>query len=617
VYKSRPDDLPDVKEPFSLPAEALLKAVPAFAGLEPKDIDRIGSMLERRAIAGGTVLFRQGQAGNSLYLVGHGRLQVTVTSPDGAERIVAEVGRGETVGEMAILTGEPRSATVRAMRDSLLYRLSRAACEELGEAQPKLVWKIAAQLVRRLERGLRPEEPGIRPTSIAVVAVGESVRLPELAKRLAAGLSKLGPTLHVDRSLAVTLTNLRTLSEDDGSHSSELARWLDEQESEFRYVLYESDPQDPGWTRRCVRQADRIVFAADPAEAPRDPRKDLPQQGTSRIGAKTDLVFAHPDRSRSPSGTSAWLETMPGIEGATHHVAMSEQKDFERLARLLTGNAVGIVLGGGGARGFAHIGVIRALKEAGISIDSIGGTSAGAIIGAQVALGWDWKTMVERTRRGFVGGGSLMDFVLPIVSLIGSKRFQAMVEDMYGDARIEDQWLRYYAVACSLTNGTTRVLRSGPFWRRVGASMSIPGVGPPVCEKGELLVDGGVLMNLPIEPMRSFCEGRVIAVNVSPPVDLRVDPKLEFYPTGWDILWRKVKVPTMMTILSRVGTLGREEPERESMRRVDLYLNPDLSSIELLEFKAIDRAVDIGYRHALERLDAWKALGNGQRLPAA
>ena len=147
--------------------------------------------------------------------------------------------------------------------------------------------------------------------------------------------------------------------------------------------------------------------------------------------------------------------------------------------------------------------------------------------------------------------------------------------------------------------------------------MSIPGIGPPVCERGELLVDGGVLMNLPIEPMRSFCEGRVIAVNVSPPVDLRVDPKLEFYPTGWDILWRKVKVPTMMTILSRVGTLGREEPQRESTRRVDLYLNPDLSSIELLEFKAIDRAVDIGYRHALERLTAWKTAGQGQGLPAA
>ncbi|HYK42641.1 MAG TPA: cyclic nucleotide-binding and patatin-like phospholipase domain-containing protein [Thermoanaerobaculia bacterium] len=608
--------MPSVKEPFSLPAEALLKEVPAFAGLAPSDIDRIGSMLERRPIRGGDVLFRQGQTGNSLYLVGHGRLQVTVTSPDGAERIVAEVGRGETVGEMAILTGEPRSATVRAVRDTLLYRLTRAACEELAQAQPKLMWKIAAELVRRLERGLRPPDPGKRPTSIAVVSVSASVELPVFAKKLSAALASLGATQHVDRSLAVTLTNLRTLSEDDGSHSSELARWLDEQEAEFKYVLYEADPQDPGWTRRCLRQADRIVFVADPREEPRDVTAAAPRkgEGSSRVGTKTDVVFLHADASGAPKGIARWLEALPAIEGATHHVAISEPKDFARLARLLTGNAVGLVLGGGGARGFSHIGVVRALREAGVPIDSVGGTSAGAIIGAQVSLGWDFQTMVEKTRRGFLGGGSLLDFVLPVVSLIGARRFQAMVEDMYGDARIEDQWLRYYAVACSLTHGTSRVLKSGPFWRRVGASMSIPGVGPPVCEKGELLVDGGVLMNLPIEPMRSFCEGRVIAVSVSPRVDLRVDPAFEFYPSVWDILWRKVKAPTMMTLLSRVGTLGREEGERESMRKVDLFLAPDTSSIELLEFKALDRAVEIGYRHTLESLERWQT--SGQRLSA-
>jgi predicted acylesterase/phospholipase RssA len=603
-----------VKEPFSLPAEALLKEVPAFAGLSSGDIERIGSMLERRAIRGGEVLFRQGQAGNSLYLVGHGRLQVTVTSPDGTERIVAEVGRGETVGEMAILTGEPRSATVRAVRDTLLYRLTRAACEQLAQAQPKLMWKIAAELVRRLERGLKPPDPGKRPTSIAVVAVSPGVALSGFAKKLSAALAKLGPTQHVDRSLAVTLTNLQTLSEDDGSHSSELARWLDEQEAEFKYVLYEADPEDPGWTRRCVRQADRLVFVANPSDEPRDVYAAARNEGSSRIGTKTDLVFVHPDRSGTPRGTGRWLDAMPALEGSTHHVASSEPADFARLARLLTGNAIGLVLGGGGARGFTHIGVVRALREAGIPLDAVGGTSAGAIIGAQVALGWDFETMVERTRRGFLGGGSMLDFVLPLVSLIGAKRFQAMVENMYGDARIEDQWLRYYAVACSLTHGTSRVLKSGPFWRRVGASMSIPGVGPPVCEKGELLVDGGVLMNLPIDPMRSFCEGRVIAVSVSPPVDLSVDPKFEFYPSVWDILWRKVKAPTMMTLLSRVGTLGREEGERESMRRVDLFLAPDASSIELLEFKALDRAVEIGYRHTVERLEQWQAAG--QRMPA-
>ncbi|MEO8191684.1 MAG: patatin-like phospholipase family protein [Acidobacteriota bacterium] len=601
---------------FTPGVDPLLAACPLFEGLDHDDLASLSLTIERRVLTGGSVLFRQGQRGGSLYIVAHGRLQITVSQSDGSERIVAEIARGESVGEMALLSGDPRSATVRAIRDSLVLRITRADFDKLTEKRPQVLRAVANELVTRVARGLGAPNTGRRPMTLAVLAVTPGARTTEFARALAAALSAIGPTRHVDRSFAVTVTSHRTLEEDDGSHESQLGRWLSDEESRYRYVLYEADPAHPGWTRRCLRQADRIVWIADPGDPARAPGLSMPDHFASALGVRKDLVFAHADRDRQPAGTAKWLEAAPELEGSTHHVALSTPEDFARLARLLTGNATGLVLGGGGARGFAHIGVIRALEEARIPIDSIGGTSAGAIIGAQFACGWDRKAMLEATRRGFLAGGSLLDFTIPVVSFIAANRFLNLVRDMYGDRRIEDLWTRFFSVACSLTHGEPRVLRSGPLWRRVGASMALPGIGPPVCERGELLIDGGVLMNLPVAPMKTFCEGRLIAVSVSPEIDLAVDPAYELYPSALDILRsrfgrgrRKLQVPTILSILARTGTLGREAGERDVRRKVDLYLEPDLSAVDLLEFSALDRAEEIGYRYAvekLEKMDGWR-----------
>ncbi len=389
-----------VSDPFTPGVDPLLAACPLFEGLDRDDLISLSRTVERRPLTGGSVLFRQGQRGGSLYIVAHGRLQVTVTASDGTERIVAEVARGESVGEMALLSGDPRSATVRAIRDSLVLRVARTDFEKLTERRPRVLRAVANELVARVARGLGAAATGARPMTLAVLGVSPGAQGPEFARALAAALSAIGPTRHVNRGFAVTVTSHRTLDEDDGSHESQLARWLSDEESKYRYVLYEADPANPGWTRRCLRQADRIVLVASPADPARAPRLSMPENFSSALGAKKDLVFVHEDRTRCPAGTSKWLDAAPELEGSTHHVALSAPEDFGRLARLLTGNATGLVLGGGGARGFAHIGVIRALTEARIPIDSVGGTSAGAIIGAQFACGWDRDAMLEATRKG-------------------------------------------------------------------------------------------------------------------------------------------------------------------------------------------------------------------------
>ena len=128
--------------------------------------------------------------------------------------------------------------------------------------------------------------------------------------------------------------------------------------------------------------------------------------------------------------------------------------------------AVGLGLGGGGARGFAHIGSLRALEEAGIPVDVVAGTSMGANIAAQAAMGWSPDRMVEVNRRIWIEIAPQKKFTLPVVSILGSKKALECGRLMYDDYDIEDLWLPFYCVSSNLTTArrpcTARARCSGP-----------------------------------------------------------------------------------------------------------------------------------------------------------
>ncbi len=592
----------------SIDVVSLLASTGTFNVLQESDLRSVEAEIEWVRLPGGETLVRQGEAGDSLYIVLNGRLRAIFKNEDGREQVLGEVGRGESVGEMAILTGEPRSATVVAVRDTDLVRFSKEAFDRIVEKNPRAMMLIARRLVMRLRQQARPGAAAFLAT-LALVPAGKDVPLGAFGSRLSSALAKFGSTLYLTGSRLDSQFGKGAARSDDEVLNARIDAWLDQQEIEHRYVVYESDVTLSPWTSRCLRQADRILLVGRGDSSEVDAEAEA--QSVHKVPARKELVLLYPDKLHLSGNTRKWLDALR--VDAHHHVAANAQADYDHLARLLTGHAVGLTLGGGGARGLAHIGVVRALKEAGIPIDQIGGTSIGSVIAAQVALGYDGEALIEINKKGWIESDPLKDKTIPIVALLAGRKLNRMLDMMFGDAMIEDLWIRYFCVSCNLTQAELIVHQQGSLKKAVRASMSIPGVAAPLCDDGNLIVDGGVLNNLPGDVMRSLLGGTVIAVDVSPQKDLAIDPRYRETPSGWRILWSRmnpfaesIHVPNLLAIMMRTMMLSSVHNSQEVMKHVDLYIRPPIDQFGIFEWRSIDKIVDAGYRFAQKKVEEWK-----------
>ena len=601
--------------PSSPPPDAVqfLATVSVFSGLDAGLIKGLLGQITWVSLRGGDPLFRRDDPGDAMYLVVSGRLRVVKRDDMGQVHVLREVGRGESVGEMALLTGEARTATVVAVRDTELAALSREAFDRLLASEPRAVVGVTRMLAGWLARSgdLRPAGA---PNTIAIVPLGQAGGLPDFVARLARLLSSHGPTLHLSAGRVDGLLGEGTAQALEGTSAyARATRWLNDQEGLARFVFYEADPTPTPWTARCLGQADRVLRVADAHDTP-DPGPVRPSRTHPRAAGSSvfeELVLLHP-QGTTPSGTARWLRL--GTFAAHHHLRAGDDADVERLARHLAGKAVGLVLGGGGARGFAHIGVIRALIEAGIPIDRVGGASMGAVIGAQYASGLSPDEMLELNRHGWLKFKPHRRYTLPLISLLSEAAGDRMVQMMFGDRQIEDLWVNYFCVSTNLSRAELVVHREGPVGRWVRASASIPGSAPPiVADGGDLLVDGGALDNVPVGAMREMGEGPIIAVDVSPTVDLVVDQNLRKAPTPWEMIFgrfrrgrRRPVFPSLFQILYRTALLSSIRAARRGLDRVSLYLEPPTSGFEIFDMEAMERIAEVGYRYAAEKVREWR-----------
>lgn len=593
-----------------------LQEVPIFADLDRRVLAEMATLVEWRHIRGGGVLFRRGDEADAMYMVVSGRLRVILEradSPSGA-RVLREATRGETVGELALVTGEPRSASVVALRDTELARLSRQDFTLLLEREPRAVFGLTQMLARWITQGNQPPAaPSWSPTTITLVGMGEEVPLFGFAEHLARALESLGPTLHLNAEILEQRlgSGMSAVGENDEAYPG-ITRWLNDQESEYQFVIYQADRDLTPWTLRCLSQADRILHVAVRWSSTAVDQVRGPRGSAAVIGGAADqeLVVLHQDTA--PTETERLLAL--GTFTTHHHIRVDRSSDYARLARHLAGRAIALVLGGGGARGFAHIGVIRALEEAGIPIDRLGGASMGAVIAAQYAGGLNPEEMIELNRRGWIGFRPHREFTIPVISLLSGRAAGRMLKMMFADRRIEDLWLNCFCVSTNLSRAELMVHREGPIRRWLRASISIPGSAPPLIgDHGDLLVDGGVLDNVPVAAMRELGESAIIAVDVSPNVDLVVDPTLKLAPTPWELLrnrWRAAddvkKFPSLFQILYRTSVLASIRAGKQGRGTVELYLEPPTSAFDTFGMEAIDSIVEAGYRYAAEKLKDWQ-----------
>ena len=583
----------------------MIEGVPFLEGFDPRMAAVVGQQFDSIAVAGGRVLFEQGEEADALYTLVSGAVGLSVRDDrTRAVRRIARLHPPETFGETALLSDAPRSATATTLRDSHLFRLTREAFEQLVNCHPTTLLYFTRILADRLRTSAAAPNLGFEPTTFAVLAVTEGLSAHAFAERLRGALTE------------ILRTHIGCLADwPDGADEA----WFHTYETAHDRVVYAAHQIDCPWCRLCLRRADHVLLLAEPGRELRPGAAEFLAASMSEW-VRTDLVVLQDADAMLPRALHPAVDALPAAMRI--QVRRDNAADFCRCARLAGGTARGLVLGGGGARGFAHLGVLRALEAIGAPIDFVGGTSMGAIVAASLAMGWTLDDVHSRTVESFVGRNPLNDYTLPFLALTRGAKVDAGLADRFGAARIEDLWLPFFCMSSNLTTGAAFVHRRGALATALRASIAIPGLLPPVCADEGILVDGGMMNNLPADVMAGLERGPVLAVDVGSDLAFATAPERNW--RGRVIrrfLGAPQATPGIAQLLLRAATVSGDAQTLMALGCATVVLKPSLAGVDLRAWSAYEAIAAIGYRHAREaiaegRLQAWAGISTVERSVA-
>jgi NTE family protein len=583
-----------------------LQLAPLFADLDTNSMAAIERELSLLVLPGGAPLFRQGEPADAVYVVASGCLGVfRHEDEDSADEpiLMAEIPPGNIVGEMSLLSHSQRTRSVAALRDSEVWRLARGSFDKLTALHPEVLPALMRNVAVRNAMG--PSKRRRQPRTFALLPSGADVPSARFAVLLAGALGRIGAR--------VQMLGAESLNEDP--------EWFARCEMESSFVLYRADPTATEWTELCLRQADCLIVVrlGDDVRPTMLPFEIESAQTGAVFHRRRELVLLHEGHDPPPGATSPLLAG--GLYGQHHHVRLDIHSDIDRLARLLTGHAVGVVMAGGGARAFTHVGVVKALRSSGVPIDLVGGTSMGAIVAAGVASRWADDELAERFRRAFVNTNPLSDYTLPLISLFAGRRVTRLLRMAFGEKEIEDLILPFYCVTANLTTSNADVHTVGRLWRWLRASVAIPGVIPPFNEAGEVHVDGGVINNFPVREMRRLGRGVTIGIDIDTGGALAAGAGVMEPWSGWQffrrLVWKRnetLPIPSIVRILLRSALVASTARAQEDRQAADLLIVPPMNHIDLLDWTSFDAAIELGYRTTMDALDKARASPTGARL---
>uniref|UniRef100_A0A8C3RYE8 lysophospholipase n=1 Tax=Chelydra serpentina TaxID=8475 RepID=A0A8C3RYE8_CHESE len=600
-------------------------------------VRQIDFALDWMEVEAGRAVYRQGDKSDCTYIVLNGRLRSVIRMDDGKKQLTGEYGRGDLIGVVEALTHQPRATTVHAVRDSELAKLPEGALTSIKRKFPQVVTRLihllGEKILGSLQQGGHPL--GLHTTgskwdagnaasnlsTVAIMPVSEEVPLTAFTLELKHALSAIGPALLLTSDNIKQRLGSAAL---DSIHEYRLSSWLGQQEDIHRIVLYQSDSTLTPWTQRCIRQADCILIVGLGEQEPTVGELERMLENTA-VRAQKQLILLHKEDGPLPCRTVEWLNMRSWCSAHLHLrcprrvfsrrslpklIEMYERvfqkppdrhSDFSRLARVLTGNAVALVLGGGGARGCSQVGIIRALIEAGIPVDMIGGTSIGSFMSALYAEERSYNQMRIKARQWAMEMNSVfktvLDLTYPITSMFSGASFNNGISNIFKDKQIEDLWIPYFTITTDITASAMRVHTDGSLWRYVRASMSLSGYMPPLCDPkdGHLLMDGGYINNLPADVARSMGAKVVIAIDVGS----RDETDLTNYGdalSGWWLLWKrwnplveKVKVLNMAEIQTRLAYVCCVR-QLEMVKNSEYceYIRPPIDRYGTLDFGKFD-----------------------------
>ena len=534
------------------------------------------------SLPGGRVLFHTGEDADRLYFLVAGRLGVVQRNEGQEPHFIGVIRPGEPAGEMAMIAGTPHTATVMALRDSELMALPRQAFLTAIQKDAQVMAELAHLMILRARR--LGESGGSEPAVFGFTSLSPQLSARRLVEALEPEIASLG------YSVAVAGV------EAQGS----AAEWFSNLEETHDIVLYAAEHDEPAWKAIVGRQVDRL-FGLGRGQDPPPARVEVMASPPLIEQQLIDLILLQTADCPLPRGSEAWLKVTPA--NRLLHLREESRRDLARLARLLVGRSLGVVLSGGGARAYAHIGVIRALHENDIPIDLIGGASMGAIIAAGVAMGWDDAELDWRIRNAFVDSSPLGDATFPMVAMTKGGKVRERLKEHFGEVEIPDLWLPFFAVSSDLTAGAYHLHRRGRLRRALEASVALPGILPPVTDGGHVLVDGAIIKNFPTDVMRAMHLGPILGVDVAEARGLTaedIEPPASIWRWIASGEWRRG--PPIVSILMRTATVSTSHEQASARDYVDVFIAPDIGPVEIRDWKAYEPAVEAGYRSAIEAL---------------
>jgi NTE family protein len=483
---------------------------------------------------------------------------------------------------------------------------------------PGIEMSIMRLAIRRFRHGERERRTPVVPVNVCILPVTPGLDAAEFARRLRDAQAAQTKPVTVVTAGEIAARFGADPDRSIGRRHDALAGYIDEIEARSRAVYLAADGHDSAWTRFCLRHADEVLLLAgadgDPGLSAVE-RACLSPAAPISIAQQT-LILLHKADTRTPTGTARWLDARPA---ARHfHIRPQLPRDMRRIARIVSGRGVGLVLSGGGARGFAHVGVIKALEEADIPVDMLGGSSIGAVMGLVLALGRSADEVAAAVRKAFLEhprGNVTGDYnFIPLVSLIKGARTRSAMTQAVRDATgmdaidSEDCWTTFFTMASDFSTGREAVLLRGSLTRNVGASHAIPGALPPVLVGGHMMYDGSTFNNFPVDVMARLGAGRIIGVDLS--VDREQVFDIDCVPGTLALLRdklrprakRRYRLPSVPETMLRSSFITSISKQKAMVKFTDLLFQPRVPECRLLDWTRFDEMVAAGYSHARQVL---------------
>jgi NTE family protein len=564
-----------------------LQKYPVLNYFSEASLRRLIRESELITLSANEILYHCHDASEHVFYLIEGHLEGFL-SDDCAVKLLT-VRAGELVGELDVIVDKKRIMTMKSLNESRLLKINKEMFATYFQKKPELFMILAQSMANRLlDTMLNKHNIRYEYRNIGLIALFPDAPIKAIMDVFHSQL--LIDSIHLYDKNSFERSGQESVSffNQCGAHSG--------------LNVFVCEYGDDAWSKAVFNHVDYVYLLAQ--EGTWD---NLPSNRLAGLRDRPcDLVVMH-HHPAPYKDTSRFYERYPFTR---HHHLMPCLADFQRLYRYMTGQAIGLVLSGGGLRGFAHYGLIKSLFECNIPIDYIGGSSMGAAIGALLAIDFNWDFFDKQfiySMNALKKTKFIYNLTLPFVSIFSGHAVTKLIKKVFDQYKIEDLKTNFFCVTANLSTAEKEVITKGDLWEWLRASVALPGIMPPFEKKGAVYVDGGVCSNLPVGDMKTVLNhtGKVIAFNVQPPPfkgqQYQFPPVLSMKSMCLSLFGFKqyrYKYPSIIDICIESPLINQFSSDKKAAETADVMISPDTSSKSMAQSKNSDALIQPAYELA-------------------